>query len=243
MQIDTFRINIEDFIVYLGPDTTLCVNDELLLDATTAGASYLWNDGSTTPDKVVSQQGAYRVSVTKNQCTKTDTIQVDIVEPFANILEGDTILCNGDKMELHAESDPAGSYQWSTGEQGSSIEVREDGTYFVVADNACGTYRDSVTIAYADCSCVPFIPNVFSPNNDGINDNYLIRLHCNAAEFVLAIYNRFGERVFLGNSPDKNWDGTFSGKRCDVGTYFYQLKFKGPLGDDFEYHGDITLLR
>ena len=83
------------------------------------------------------------------------------------------------------------------------------------------------------------IPNVFTPNNDGINDEFKINLNGNAVtNYHLSIYANWGILIFYSGSPNVNWDGrTTSGIKASVGTYFYVLEFNGKL-----YKGTILLL-
>ncbi|MES2800670.1 MAG: gliding motility-associated C-terminal domain-containing protein [Bacteroidota bacterium] len=69
------------------------------------------------------------------------------------------------------------------------------------------------------------IPNVFTPNNDGANDEFSIT-SSNLTDYQLIILNRWGNLMFESNDPANSWDGTSDGKACPDGTYFYLLKAK-----------------
>jgi gliding motility-associated-like protein len=101
----------------------------------------------------------------------------------------------------------------------------------------------TVNISTQDCDCLAFIPNAFTPNGDDRNDIYKIEPRCITANFSISIYNRFGERVFQSQSPDNGWNGLYNGQRCEVGTYFFFLHFRGPRGNDIEKKGDLMLIR
>ncbi|MCO5260233.1 MAG: gliding motility-associated C-terminal domain-containing protein [Crocinitomicaceae bacterium] len=87
----------------------------------------------------------------------------------------------------------------------------------------------------------PFsIPNVFTPNEDGINDLFFITA-VNLKDYNLVIVNRWGEIVFKSDDPNQGWDGTSGGKKCTDGVYFYTLKAK--QGDnEITKQGNITLV-
>ena len=76
------------------------------------------------------------------------------------------------------------------------------------------------------------IPNVFTPNGDGINDRFLE----NMPEVELIILNRWGQQVYKGFD---GWDGTFNGQEMSAGTYYYLITL--PNGDHFE--GPLMLIR
>ena len=94
-----------------------------------------------------------------------------------------------------------------------------------------------------------YIPNIFSPNNDGANDVFFINTGSsviNIQSFV--IYNRWGEPVYEAynippNDPSRGWDGTFRGELMNsaVFTYFAELEFVD--GEVILFKGDVTLMR
>ena len=84
-------------------------------------------------------------------------------------------------------------------------------------------------------SCFPNIPNGFSPNGDGLNDNFNIQnLYDVYLEHKLKIFNRFGTLVFVGDNS-KKWEGysDSSGNIVPVGTYFYYLELNNLSNDTF----------
>ncbi|MFY0675169.1 MAG: gliding motility-associated C-terminal domain-containing protein [Bacteroidia bacterium] len=95
-----------------------------------------------------------------------------------------------------------------------------------------------------------YIPNAFSPNNDGINDIYKVTGSGgetgSAAEFDkfrLIIINRWGETVYENNNLADGWDGTYKGVDCPIGTYVFHVEFRDKTGKFQYYQGNITLLR
>ena len=83
------------------------------------------------------------------------------------------------------------------------------------------------------------IPNVFTPNQDGVNDSYLITAK-GILEFNIVIVNRWGNVVFESNDILNSWDGTANGQPCQDGVYFYVIKAKSAT-QDYSKHGHITL--
>ncbi|MFH0867085.1 MAG: gliding motility-associated C-terminal domain-containing protein [Bacteroidota bacterium] len=86
------------------------------------------------------------------------------------------------------------------------------------------------------------VPNVFTPNGDGFNDDYYIR--CSGmSNFYLQIYNRWGVLMFESGSPSVRWDGkTLSGELASEGTYYYILNANSE-STDYSQHGFLSLLR
>jgi len=140
---------LEPTAIDLGPDASICAGNTITLDATVAGATYLWSTGATSPTITVSSANAYSVIVTQGPCSATDaiTISVDAL-PSVN-LGADQTLCTGETITLNATT-PGASYLWSTGEQTASIMVAQGGVYSVTLTNPAGcTASDDITIIEA----------------------------------------------------------------------------------------------
>ncbi len=80
-------------------------------------------------------------------------------------------------------------------------------------------YVDGLTLKELPCNVN--IPNVFTPNNDKINDEFKLEM-CDTLNFNISIYNRWGDTIFQSNSIHKSWDGKDKqGNDCDDGTYYF----------------------
>ena len=114
------------------------------------------------------------------------------------------------------------------------VEVSENG---LCPDTAC------VTI-FAEFKSELSFPNVFTPNGDGNNDRFFFPYN-NLESFHVAIFNRWGIKVFESSAPDKNsgWDGKIEGANASAGVYSYILRAKGLDDTLYEKAGYITLLR
>ena len=91
-----------------------------------------------------------------------------------------------------------------------------------------------------------FLPNAFTPNNDGLNDTYKgVGIMAGARNFTMSIWNRWGQQVFLSTDPLEGWNGRMfnSGGEAPNGVYVVQVDFEGPRGDKFEYKAFATLIR
>lgn len=246
LYIDSFRVKFIDFSTDIGTDTSICAGQQLVLDASasTAGATYLWQDNSPEPVITVSNEGTYRVKVTVGPCSLTDSIHVGILDPFMNIAEPDTLICKGAVLTLHALAFPQSTYVWNTGNTGDAIHTDSAGTYRVTATNVCGVFYDTVVVTTEDCRCNVFVPNAFSPNGDGKNDVLEARLYClGAADFYMAVYNRYGQRLFESHDPSSGWNGRQNGNLADAGAYFYYITYKNKAGEKIKKKGDVVLIR
>ena len=88
-----------------------------------------------------------------------------------------------------------------------------------------------------------YVPNVFTPNGDGINDAFHVSAG-NMKEYALYIYNRWGEKVFESYNPNIDWTGTSdAGVPYSAGTYYYILKATDYEGKLYNLHGYLELIR
>jgi len=233
--------------VISGPNTG-CVGEELVLGTTGSFTSYVWSTGSTASTTSVSTSGPVTVTVTDAQgCTGTSA-------PFDILLEGPTAIFTtspsspqlpGTTVTVFDASTAVGSpitgWQWTFGDGGSASAQDTAWTYdvagqyvitlIVTSANGC---VDTVSTVYLIRPADIIVPNVFSPNNDGTNDFFVI----DNIEFFqneLTIFNRWGTVVHTQNNYRNQWRGS----ELPDGTYFYVLR----LEDGREFTGHVTLLR
>ena len=87
-----------------------------------------------------------------------------------------------------------------------------------------------------------YTPNIFSPNNDGQNDRFVVRgpeFH----SFEIRIFNRWGEEVYQSFDANEGWDGQFRGQNSAPGVYTYYVDGKAVTGEIINRSGNITLVR
>ena len=84
------------------------------------------------------------------------------------------------------------------------------------------------------------IPNTFTPNHDGINDNWIIKNLSDYPEAFVQVFNRYGQLVFESRGYAKPWDGTMNGKELPFGTYYYIIE---PGNGRKPYTGYVTIIK
>ena len=143
---DSIYITINEYAeVNLGNDTLLCEGESIILNAYNDGSTYIWQDGSTNSNYIVSQEGTYTVEVNSNECISFDTILVEY-SPYPEIELGDNLeICEGDSIILNAFYSGA-SFLWQDGSTNSTFTVTETGTYTVELNYNNCIYQDSIFI-------------------------------------------------------------------------------------------------
>lgn len=167
--------------------------------------------------------------------------KIRLTDPSTNITvtvsNDTTITCGGNTLLLTAKATGGTgnyyNYEWNWNGQssgGDSLLSAPEGftTYYVIASDTCG---NSAT-AEVEVHCSIYIPDAFTPNNDGKNDNFVIP---NIYGCSLKIFSRWGEVVYSSDDYDNSWNGG----DLPQGVYLYYVKMK----DDTKYTGHLTLLR
>ena len=206
---------------------------------------YLWNTGSTSQAISVTTPGTYSVSVTDQYgCSAGDTTFISSIIPApANFLPQDMQICSYGNLTI----EPVAAFQqylWSNGETSSSIKITSPGIYWLQVSgfNDC-LGRDTVVVTQKDCLEGFYIPNAFTPNNDGNNDVFLPHIFGRVVAYSFMIYNRFGQVVFKTIDISRGWDGANAGKPQGVGVYVWTCTYELEGKKTERKKGTVTLLR
>ncbi|HIP37163.1 MAG TPA: gliding motility-associated C-terminal domain-containing protein, partial [Crocinitomix sp.] len=87
------------------------------------------------------------------------------------------------------------------------------------------------------------VPNAFSPNGDGLNDELQHYVGYDISNFRIIIIDRWGQVMFNSTSPTEYWDGTFNGQLVNSGIYTYVVEYTTTNGEYTKKSGNITLVR
>jgi gliding motility-associated-like protein len=90
-----------------------------------------------------------------------------------------------------------------------------------------------------------YIPNMFTPNGDNLNDTWKpVLLEHSKEGYMLTVYDRWGQRVFHTTDPDVSWDGMINGKPAQNNSiYSYRVVVRDFTGQEFEYVGHVSVMR
>jgi len=228
--------------VNLANDTTLCQGETLLLNAGVANVNYLWQDHSSNSTFTVNHQGTYWVEVTNNCGSASDTVHISYnALPSVNLIH-DTVLCLGNTLTLNA-SFPNANYLWQDHSSGPTFTVTQQGTYWVDVSTGCGSVSDTIEVGYQDCEIILEMPNVFTPNRDGLNDYFHPIEIKGIVHATLIIYNRWGNKLFETDDMNTGWNGKFNKRDCSDGTYYWILLYTDINNESSSKNGSLTLIR
>lgn len=178
-----------------------------------------------------------------------DTFDVGVhAYPDITILNEGGHACVGDGIYLQATG--GARYEWQPEERITYHDgkpytvVNESSAYIVTGYNEyeCST-KDTITFDEIEPCCLFSYPNAFTPNRDGINDGWRPVTYGNVEYYLLSVYDRWGQRVFITSDPREQWDGSANSKPCELGTYHYYLRAKCVTGKEEKSSGSFTLLR
>lgn len=230
----------------------ICSGDSLQLNAS-GGSGYVWSNGSTAPSIYVRNSGTYSV-ISSNSCgTATASAQVTVTD--ASVQIGANVLTGNAPLDVQFNSTHSGNitaYAWNFGNGSLATgptpahTFSEPGVYTVTlavqSSNGC-IGIDTITIVVVSEASFLQIPNVFTPNNDQVNDYFSIKSE-GLSEFQISIFDRWGKSVMESSDPLKAWDGKSSmGNEAADGTYFYVITAKGRDGKDYTKTGSVNLFR
>ncbi|HQV39532.1 MAG TPA: hypothetical protein PK383_11465, partial [Flavobacteriales bacterium] len=157
---DAIQVTVKPLpVADIGLDTTVCPGSSVIFDATTAGATYLWNDGSTGPTLTTDAPGNYSVQVTVNGCSTSDAADLSNFNLQSVSLGPDRTICAGGSVMIGVTVAGA-TYFWNTGATTDSIAVSSTGTFWVDATlNGCAV-RDSIDVSVTPLPVVDLGPDV-----------------------------------------------------------------------------------
>lgn len=196
-------------------DRALCPGNSLVINLPeSTSISYYWQDGKTGNDYVVTKTGLYSVTSTAGPCAVTDSFRVS--QEGLLRLPADTVLCKGLMYSIQPVEKLSSTLTWQNGVNSSQYDVSTDGVYWVRSETPGCIQTDSIRVSFVDCP--GNIPNVFTPNGDGINDAFTIS-GLELLPWHLAVYNRWGRKVFESEQYKNDWNGS----GLPSGVYYYSL--------------------
>lgn len=230
-QRTSISISIYELPVVSDEFLSFCEDFSINLSAQISNMDYEWNTGETTSNINVKTPGTYTVKVTNgNGCSSLKTITLEQVNAprIQNAIS--------DEYTLTIIVENKGEFEYSLNgynyQEENSFNNVEGGLYtlYVREKNNCGiTTSEYVHLV---------IPKFFTPNGDGINDNFVILGPENFQQSQISLFDRYGTLIKTSANSPFEWDGTYKGQDLPASDYWFQIKI-----EDHIRKGHFTLKR
>jgi gliding motility-associated-like protein len=218
----------------LPENVTICSGKVLDIDLKLPGATFLWQDGTTSPKYRISTPGTYWVDVIAGNCTSRSTVNVNFVPSPSFNLGRDTSLCVGNTLLLSALNPTlsAVTYRWQDGSTGPTFLVNQAGTYWAEAKLGDCIVRDSIVVGI-----------VSGPPQVDLGPDETISQW--GGEKILRAYSPFAtyrwqdgstDSTFRADQPGTYWVEVSNG----CGSAIDSLTLTAPLCGDFQIPNIIT---
>jgi len=267
IESDTFNVRQSSLNGQLTGDENVCYGDnatfEFIPENPQGDYDLVW----TPADAIVSSQGNFATVdplvateitvqyINADNCTDSYTYSTNLVgfPSEANAFADPVGILLGQSSQLSTDQDSNLNYVWSpagsldNANSATPLASPEETTLYSVTITdvfGCMTQAE-VQVVVDQPSCNEndiFIPNMFTPNNDGEND--VFEIHSNFIdEMRLIIYDRWGEEVFESTNQADTWDGTYENKELEPDVFGYHLMARCINGFKYTTQGNITLMK
>ena len=234
-------------------DTALCRGNSLVLDADFGTGIYKWEsfppqreDQNNTNQSTyyIYNPGFYTVTAFVGHCIFRDSLNVYFNDTLKLALPGDTSLCRGETFIIRPVVSNTSEYTWQDGTKTATYTATQTGLYSIVAENGCGRDTAQMNITFDPCPCALLLPNAFTPNGDGLNDNFRPLHACDMEDYSMTIFNSYGEMIYFTKDPLQGWDGKRKGVLLNMGNYVWYVSYtKTSTKQSIKKQGNILLLR
>lgn len=201
--------------------------------------------------------GEYNVTVTDTQgCTAGSFVLVETLPATAIQLESTMLTCEEPNVQLVPQvlsGSPVGiQWLWNDGSMEPSLSVGQPGEYSVLADDGCEIHELSTEVSWdpeIGNQNFFYVPNSFSPNQDGINDDFRAYRGENFSilSFELNVFDRWGGMVFTSTDFAQGWNGSQRNSQNNTGVYIWFARAEIELCNgrkvDFFEKGDVAIIR
>jgi gliding motility-associated-like protein len=229
--------------ISLGDDRIICEPEFIELSLVPhENYTYEWSTGEKCHTITVNTSGDYTVTVDHGRCSVSDQVHVQF-SPVKNLLLNQALFRGkyGEDISFEGQGVNIDSWRWTLGD---GSERTTNVPHLTYRYNKAGEFKGELLASNSSgCSDtvlfevnIPyhlFIPNVFTPNNDGVNDSFEIQYN-GMGELKVQIYNRWGDIVFSTTTLEKFWNGT----NVSSGTYYYIIS-----GGKTAHKGWVSILR
>ncbi|MGZ3920285.1 MAG: T9SS type B sorting domain-containing protein, partial [Bacteroidia bacterium] len=238
----------------VSPPAVICKGDKTTLTVG-GGSTFTWTPSlglsATTGSIVIASPdttSTYTVfSSFDGNCGTTGHVTI-LVNPVPTVYAGRDTTFNLDAYKSISATG-TGTLTWIDGDEiwcrvcpETQIMPTRNSCYTIMAENEFGCKSTDEVCVEVTLDFGVYIPNVITPNGDGLNDEFFVygygitNVHVN-------VFDRWGEKLFTSPDQTVGWNGTYKGKNCQNDVYVYKVDYKGLDGKVYHKTGHVTLNR
>jgi gliding motility-associated-like protein len=236
-------------------DTRICSGRSLIINTVSNATTFSWapatglsNPNIANPVASPAVTTQYILTATANGCTAKDTLLIT-VDPSPQVSAGpDLTTISGSAVTLLGSANTPGilwtpNLYLNNNTLLNPVATPVSSTVYRITatgSNGC-TGTDSMLVTVLDQCIKPL--NAFTPNNDGFNDTWFITNGNCLKKAIVAVYNRYGSKVFESQDYKNDWSGTYKNKPLPDGTYYYVIEYELLNSNRVFKKGNVTILR
>ena len=236
-------------------DSIICEGESIFLEVRNNSqaniAQYSWSNNESTQQIEIANSGTYEVIATSDSsCLDIASLDVELL-PFIPVTsQQDTLICNDSELRVDfSPYEAIADISWSDGSRESVRNFGDPGRYGFRIVNFCQDIDGFVELSISPFEKTDqplYVPNSFTPNNDGINDIFKAE---KAAEmeirnYLFMVFDRWGNKIYESRNFEDGWDGTFQGQEMDPAIFAYHLEAEYFICEEpqtITISGDVSL--
>jgi gliding motility-associated-like protein len=244
---DTARYEIWLEEVELLEEDTLWLCDSVLVRSELEGGGLVWSTGAVGDSLWVFESGVYEVAwISVDGCVYRDSVYV-LDEDILPIEQEDLTVRRNEAVTISPRIDPEAVEVFFVVE-GDTVygevltRTFSENTRVTVCQELGSGCQDCVMFEVTIEGGKVFMPNVFSPNGDNINDGFGPNFSGGDQDYRLSIYSRWGELIYDCQGEGCTWDGSYEGEVLDPAVFIYVMEYEED-GNPVVLKGSVTLVR
>ncbi len=251
VSVDSIKVTFYPYPkIKVSNDTTVCEGHAVVFSVEGTNVNQiLWSTDQFTLQISVATAGLYTVEV-KNAlgCSVSDSVVLKLNKNPKSFLPEKIEYCfNEGTLLLNPNVQGKHDFLWNTTEKSATIEVRKEGLYTVKVIDTTGCWVNDTTSIIEICPFTIFIPNAFSPNNDGVNDFFLpVGTDIPTDDYHFFIFDRWGEMIFETSTLGYAWNGKRDNnmREAQIDVYVWKLIYYDTIKKEKVIaYGRVSLVR
>jgi len=245
---------IPTIVASVNGSVEICQGQTVKLNASGSN-TYFWNPSDGLNNSLIANPNAnprsttlYTVYISDGGYCRVSSSVLVKVNPQPTVNTGPDLIFNSDEP-MYLKAIGTGTITWILGDgilchdcPNSQVITRIGGNYIAQTINQYGCKStDDLNIEVTNYYSI-YIPNVFTPNFDDINDTFLV-YGVGISNVEMSIFDRWGEKLFNSKEQLKGWDGTYKGEFCKSDVYTYTVNFTSLDGKKHTKSGHVSLLK